>query len=468
MKPATPSFRGKQHTARSLALQVLFSCKPGEGFVQEILDSAFRIPHSAISLADRRLVTQLVYGVLRRRGSLDALLRCVVSRQPHEVEPWLWEILRLGAFQLALLTHIPRHAALHETVELATAFGRPQAKGFINGVLRALAGLVSDDWTDAPAADALPFEAGRYRQLSRPILPDPKHQPMLYIAAGFALPRWLVHRWLDRHGPEECYRLGFWFAGPAPLWLRVNRLRTTREDFLLALAAANIGAEAGPHPDAVRLLDHVPIRDVPGYAEGWFSVQDLSAMNVAAALAPTPGCRVLDLCAAPGGKTTHLAELMNNQGTIIACDVDERRLHTVRDLSQRLGIGIIETKLLASRPREQPEEPPAGPFDFILIDVPCSNTGVLGRRPEVRWRLQPGEFQHLAPLQTKLLIQAAERVRPGGAIVYSTCSIEPDENRLIVDNVLGAFPNLRLESAAEQIPGRPADGGFWARLVRSD
>jgi 16S rRNA (cytosine967-C5)-methyltransferase len=207
----------------------------------------------------------------------------------------------------------------------------------------------------------------------------------------------------------------------------------------------------------------MPIRDLPGYAQGWFTVQDESAMCVASAVAPAPGSRVLDLCAAPGGKTTHLAELMRNQGRIIACDVDDDRLRTVNELGRRLGIEIIETHRLCP---EKNDEPLAGPFDAVLVDVPCSNTGVLGRRPEVRWRLRPSEFGHLATLQTRLLRQAAERVKPGGAVVYSTCSIEPDENRKVVEAVLHALPDLVLEADEEQVPGRPADGGYLARLRR--
>ena len=182
-------------------------------------------------------------------------------------------------------------------------------------------------------------------------------------------------------------------------------------------------------------------------------------MRVGAALNPEPGSRVLDLCAAPGGKTTHLAEQMNNQGQIIACDVDADRLRTVGELCKRLGIDIVQTHRLG-------DEPPPGPFDAVLVDVPCSNTGVLGRRPEVRWRLKPDEFRTLVPLQTKLLIQAAERVRPGGVIVYSTCSVEPEENRQVVENVLRAMRGLEMEADAEQVPGLPSDGGYWARLRR--
>ena len=185
-------------------------------------------------------------------------------------------------------------------------------------------------------------------------------------------------------------------------------------------------------------------------------------MLVASALAPQPGWRVLDLCAAPGGKTTHLAELMDNRGSITACDIERRRLDTVTTLCQRLGVKGVETVLLGEH-----DDPPAGPFDAALVDVPCSNTGVLGRRPEVRWRLRPHEFEHLIRLQTKLLIQAVERVKPGGAVVYSTCSIEPDENEGVVAAVRRAFPGLAVEAEHHARPGRPSDGGYWARLRKA-
>jgi 16S rRNA (cytosine967-C5)-methyltransferase len=439
---------------------VLLDVDRHEGFVQEILDR--RLPEAGLSPADRRLATQLAYGVLRRRGTLDALVRPLVTRQPHQVEPWLWEALRLGVFQLALLTHIPPHAALNETVELA-AFDRPGAKGFLNGVLRRVAELVTDDLTAGPAADALPLEQGEYRRLARPVLPDLAASPVEYLAAAFAWPRWLAERWHVRYGWDECLRLGFWFAGPAPLWLRVNTLRTDRAACLAAFAAAGVAAEPGEQPQAIRLRESAAVRDLPGYDQGWFAVQDESAMTVAPALAPSPGSRVLDLCAAPGGKATHLAELMRDQGRVLACDVDEDRLRTVAELSRRLGVTCVETVRLHP---ERNEEPPPGPFDAALVDVPCSNTGVLGRRPEARWRLRPGDFRHLVPLQTKLLLQAAERIKPGGAVVYSTCSIEPEENRGVVDAVLRAWPALALEAESEQVPGRPADGGYWALLRR--
>jgi 16S rRNA (cytosine967-C5)-methyltransferase len=461
MKAPPPRWSGPAHTARSLALQVLLDCRKHDAFVQEILDR--RLGASALSGPDRRLATQLAYGVLRRRGTLLALLRPLVSRQPHQVEPWLWDALCLGAYQLALLRQIPVHAALHETVELAAAFGRPGAKGFLNGVLRALLPLFTPDLVAEPGQDALPLEQGRYRRLARPVLPEPRTHPVEYLADGFSLPRWLAQRWMLRYPAEECMRLGFWFAGPAPLTLRVNTLRTDRTALLAALAQAGFEAEPGEHPLAVCLREPATVTELPGYNAGWFTVQDESAMRAAAALVVSPGDRVLDLCAAPGGKTTYLAERMGDRGRIVACDVQEKRLQTVHQLARRRGITCIETCLLRDG-----GEPPQGPFDAALVDVPCSNTGVLGRRPEARWRLRPEDLTELATLQTRLLQSALDRVRPGGTVVYSTCSIEPEENGAVVRSALSQAQDFALEAEARLTPGRPADGGYWARLRRRE
>jgi len=443
-------FRGREHTARTLALHVLLASARHDGFAQELLDAA--LTEWPLPPADRRLLTQLVYGTLRRRGTLLALIRPFLSRALENVEPWLVDALCLGAFQLVLCDHIPPHAAVHETVELAAQFGRPGARGFLNAVLRKVAALATPDSTDAPAADALPVEAGRYRRLTRPVLPSPRAEPVEYLAAAFGLPGWIARRWSGRFPADECRRLGFWFDGPAPLTLRVNPLRTTRPAFLEACRQAGLNVAEGGHPQAVRVRDSAAIRDLPGYEQGWFCVQDEAAMRVASALNPEPTWRVLDLCAAPGGKATHLAELMRDQGRVTACDADPDRLAVVADLARRLGLVSVQTR---------PE--PTGTFDAVLVDAPCSNTGVLGRRPEVRWRLRPEEFDFLVPLQERLLRAALGRVKPGGVVVYATCSIEPEENRDLVRRVV-RDTGVTLEADEESVPGRPADGGYWARL----
>jgi 16S rRNA (cytosine967-C5)-methyltransferase len=450
----------REWTARSIALHVLQQVRQKEAFVQELLDDAFRIAEP--TPADRRLATQLVFGVLRRRGSLDALLRQVVTRAFHQVEPWIWEALRLGVFQLTFLTRVPTYSAINETVELAAVVGVPRAKGFLNANLRAVTRLLTDESATNPGSAALPIAPENYRRLTRPVLPDPQARPVEYLSAGFSLPPWLAERWHTRWGYDETARLGFWFLEPAPVWLRINPLRTSRDAFVQRLREAGLSPIVGEHAQAVRLEEGILVRDVPGYTEGHFVVQDLSAMKLATALGPEPGWNVLDLCAAPGGKTTHLAETMRDQGCITACDRDARRLAPLASTMERLGLTSITLA-----PLEEGQEPPSDPYDAALVDVPCSNTGVLGRRPEVRWRLTPKEIARLVPLQTKLLVQAIERVKPGGVIMYSTCSIEPEENASLVQAVIAQTPGVTLEAEELSTPGQPADGGYWARLRKT-
>ncbi len=473
-------------TARQIVTDVLHRSRTREAFVGELIEEC--VTGVAVSPQDRRFITQLVYGVIRRRGTLDALIKPFIRIPFHAVQPRVWDVLHIGAFQLTYLTHVPKHAAVNETVELAAHVGAARAKGFINSVMRRVAELVTDEFTDTAGPDTVPMDlpsAGapvsdvasanpgrqqpgasrdrlthaRYRKLTQPVLPDPVAQPDEYFAAAFSFPKWLVDRWLERYGREECLRLGFWFNAPPPLWIRTNKLHNDRETYRLRLAAGLIEAATGEHPQSLRLFENHSIRDLPGYTDGDFSVQDHSSMLVASALNVQPGMRILDLCAAPGGKTTHLAELMDNRGVVTACDIDGHRLDSVTNLAQRLRIKGIKTILLP----EGGELPP-GPFDAALVDVPCSNTGVMGRRPEVRWRLQPTEFQYLVRLQTRLLIEAAERVKSGGTIVYSTCSIEPDENEGVVKAVCSGMRSVKFEAEHHAIPGQPSDGGYWARL----
>jgi 16S rRNA (cytosine967-C5)-methyltransferase len=446
-------------TARVAALKVLLQGSGREGFAQDLLDVA--LEEANLSPADRRLATQLVYGALRRRGTIDALLRQAIHRDPEKVEDWIWEALRLGVFQLLYLDQIPAYAAIHETVELAQQLDIPRAKGFINGILRKVASRITPERTDSPGPQAVPLRGGQYRLLAEPRLPHPKARAVDYIAAGFSLPAWLAKRWLDRFGWDEVVRLGFWFAEPAPIWLRINTLKTDREAMLAALRHAEVQAEPGRHPQSIKLLEPASIRELPGFADGMFVVQDESAMHLASALNPKPGSRVLDLCAAPGGKTTHLAELMKNEGEIIASDLDEFRLDLAVQTCERLGITIVSAQPLSAE-----QAPPDGPFDGVLVDVPCSNTGVLGRRAEARWRLKRDDIRRLVPQQTHLLAEACKRVKPGGTVVYSTCSIEPEENLAVVESVRKMFPEMRFDGEEEGIPGKPSDGGYWARLRR--
>jgi 16S rRNA (cytosine967-C5)-methyltransferase len=461
------------NAVRSVAARLLQRCRQGRYFASEVLDR-WLTEDTTLSGVDRRLLTQLVCGVIRRRATLDAVIQPLVDRPWMAVEPVLRDLLRLGAYQLVVLTHIPAYAAVDETVASAEAVGGSRAKGFLNAVLRRLAALVSDEFTTSPAADAvpvddpLPWEAWaaevpplRYRRLRQAVLPDPQQHALDYLAVAFSLPRSLLSRWLERHGWQETLRWAAFFNAPPPLWLRVHTRKISREMFRDRLAAAGIAAQCGPHPQSLYLPDPPPIRQIPGYAEGEFTVQDLSAMLVAPALEPHPGMRILDLCAAPGGKTTHLAELMNDQGHILACDIDPRRLETLRSLVQRLGLSCIEPYLLTAD-----ASLPAASFDAVLVDAPCSNTGVLHRRVEARWRWRTQDLKTLTRRQTDLLLQALQCVRPGGVVVYSTCSLEPEENEELIQALRRSYPALQIEHQYHALPGRPADGGYHVRLRR--
>lgn len=421
-----------------------------------------RLDADSVRGSDRALAMELVYGVIRRRATLDALLQSHVQRSLEKVETGALTLLRLGLYQLVFLSGTPAYAAVNETAELAKRLGRPQWTGFVNGVLRSAGRALTDETGDGPAANAVPLADGRYRLLRGNVFPNPALDMAGYFAAAFSFPHWLVVRWQRRIRPAELLRLGFWFNAPPRLSLRINFVRTTRDAFLAKLAEAGIAASASEHPDAVRLEQSARVVDLPGFAEGWFTVQDESAMWAATLLDPQPGARVLDLCAAPGGKSTHLAALMRNTGSVVAADVDPHRLKLVDETSRRWGLSIVETAVV----RRDSSDLPAGPFDAILMDVPCSNTGVLGKRPEARWRLRPEDLAELVALQRQLFDAALSRLRPGGRLVYSTCSIEPEENLGLIEELLKEHPELRLIEQRTHVPGQPADGGSQILLEK--
>lgn len=455
----TPELRSPV-TARGLAFAVLEEHRTSAEFAVRLLDRRLRA--AGVSDADRRLATELVAGTVRRRLTLDTILERHVSRPRQRVEDPLWTLLQLGAFQLVFLSSVPMHAAVHETVELAKQIGRPQWKGMLNAVLRSVARFITDGETTQPAANAVAMTDGKYRICKDAAFPDPAGDPAGYVSHAFSFPHWLIERWLPRFGWERSLQTAFWFNEPHGVTLRVNPLRAQREDLLLQLAAAGLEPVAGENPQSIRLPRTANVSQLPGFDAGLWTPQDESAIAVSQLLAPQPGETVLDLCAAPGTKTTHLAELMQNSGRIVATDVNADRLRQITENAQRLGLTTIEPRQIAADLHDLP----AGPFDAVLVDAPCSNTGVLGKRPEVRWRIQPRDVAELAALQKRLLHAAADRLTPGGRLVYSTCSLEPEENEGVVAALLSDRFDLRLEAQHTSLPGEPSDGGFRAKFVR--
>ena len=450
-------------TARQIAFDVLQQWRQTGKFAGPLLETAFSRTNNLLP-ADRGLSSELVYGVIRRQATLDAVLKPRLKRPPDQVEPPLWTLLQLGTYQLLFFSADSHHASVHETVELCRWLEKSRWTGFANGVLRSVQRDISDKPAGTAAADTIPIRPDQFLSLASPLMPDPGSDPNRYIASAGSLPDWLVENWSSRYDFEELLRMAMWFNTPATTWLRANPLRTDGEQLVADLAAADIDATFDDSQQMVRLGSSTHVPSLPGFGDGHFTVQDPSAASAARLLAPVPGQQVLDLCAAPGTKSTHLAELMENRGRVVAADSHPGRLKLIAPAATRLGLSTIEAVLVD----ESGDNLPPGPFDAVLVDVPCSNTGVLGKRPEARWRLEPDEPERLSRLQWNLLERAAERVTPGGRLVYSTCSIEPIENEDLVANFLRQHPDFEQIDVRRHVPGCPADGGFQVLLTRGN
>ncbi|WP_417851657.1 transcription antitermination factor NusB [Thalassoglobus sp.] len=462
--------------ARWFAFKALQANRERDVFVSRILDDQFK--SKTIPSVDRKMATELANETVRRRATLDAILTAFVTRPQENVEADLWTILQLGCLQLACLPHIASHAAVHETVQLCEELRNAQAKPFINGVLRNIGRSVvsREEVEDLDLAELGPRQLpllslrGRDKKyeiatFDRDIFTNPADDALAYISQVSSLPEWLLQRLTPEDADKnQMLKSGLWMTIPGRMSLRVNLLQTDREKVLDVLEAAELSAHPGTLPEAIELDGSVAIIDLPGYREGWFSVQDLSAMSSADLLNPQPGEKILDLCAAPGGKSTHIAERLKNEGRVVACDTAGNRIRIINENAGRLQLPCIETHLI----HEDGSNIPSEDYDAAIVDVPCSNTGVLGKRPEARWRIMPTTFRELIPLQMRLLKDAMSRVRPGGRVVYSTCSIDFEENRGVVDAVLSKHPEFHMAEERIHHPGEPADGGYQALLIRSE
>jgi len=467
---------------RQIAARVLQQRRVGGGFVEDLLENALH--GASLSPADRGLCQEITYGVVRWQAALDWLIARKTGGR--EQKPALQNLLRLGLYQIFWLDRIPDHAAVHETVELAKQNGFGSQAGFVNAVLRGY--LREQDETQKLLAGL---------KTSQPAL-------------GWSHPEWLVARWQKRWGIEKTATLLEWNNTPPKTFARVNTLKFGGVDGARLWSktqpqhvgqTGDIGndraaAAGAPHTaapqkmadagdlltcwrgenveyDFVRrdwleenlvfeLKSHPPLNSLASFRDGSFYLQDPGTLLAVCRLGPQPGETILDFCAAPGGKTTFIAQLMNNQGRIVAQDVSEERLKWVQENCARLGVTCVETVL----PSTLNLQPLTG-FDRVLVDAPCSNTGVMRRRVDLRWRIQPEEIERLSAAQLNLLQQAVTQVKPGGILVYSTCSLEPEENQEVVKQFLGDHADFKLESERELLPfADGVDGAYVARMNR--
>lgn len=446
---------------RRLALKVLQQHDLTGRFVSDLLKDLD--DEHTLTRQERGLAVDIAAGTIRHRRTIDLILQSQVSRPRAEVEPDLWRILQTATQQL-VYGRTPDHAAVDATVELTRSLGQARWVGFVNGVLRNIGRLLTDEISTEPSRRGVPLPTGEFRILASDIFACPLTTQVDYFGEAFSMPRAIARRWVQRMSWNDLLTAGFHSLKLPTLSFRVNRLKTTATELTSALTKAGVVVSPGAVDEALRLESAGRVESLPGFDEGLWSIQDESAMTASRALNPMPGERVLDLCAAPGGKCTHLAELSNNESRIFACDVSDDRVRRIQSNVDRLGHSSITALLIERDGTGIPDQP----FDAALVDVPCSNTGVLARRPEARWRFNEREVEDLTQLQTRLLMTAYDSVRPGGRIVYSTCSIEPEETTLLVKAIVAAVPAMELVSEQLLLPGQPSDGAYVAELERRD
>lgn len=458
--------RDQPETPRRLAAGIVRGVLEGRGAARTHIE---RASDRGLSARDLGLLTELVYGTVRRVATLDALLDACTTRGLARVDDEVLGHLRVAAYQLLFLDHVPAAVAVSEAVEAAP---EPHLRGFMNGVLRALGraivGRTDDDAPPAgvPSSRRLPGRERGWVLLDRDLLPSAEKDPPAWLAAACSFPLPLCKTWVARWGLEGALEVARAQNEPPPMTLRVNALRTTRGALLERLRAAGLAAEPGLLPGSVRLGASLASEALDVVDEGLAAVQDETAQRVAPFLDPRPGERVVDLTAAPGGKVSHLAELMRDQGRIDAVDVDEGRLERVKDVVRRFGLASVTVSLADPEDPRPPDDP--RPIDRVLIDVPCSNTGVLRRRVEARWRLGEVDWAWLDRVQARLLARAVDLVRPGGVVVYSTCSIEAREDEERARAFLAGRPDVTLEAEELVLPTRGGgDGGYMARLRKA-
>jgi 16S rRNA (cytosine967-C5)-methyltransferase len=432
--------RRKSKGVRQLASEILFKVDARKAYADILLDHSLKDP--AVSARDRALLTELVYGTLRWRGKIDARLNLHFHRSLANTDPFVRNLLRVTFYQLLFLDKIPDYAAVNEAVQLAKAHGGNKVAGFVNAVLRNF--LREKDTAE----------------------PQPTNDWQAALANEHSHPQWLINKWLDYFGREETAALLRANNEIAPLVLRVNSCKSSREALLALLFKSGVSAVATRwSPVGIWVKSRSPVDQLPGFQEGLFQVQGEASQLVSYLLSPQRGERILDACAAPGGKTTHIAELMTDTGEVIALDKSEKGIDKIRENAARLGLSSLRAAKADIR-HPLPAEF-RSPYDRILVDAPCSALGTLRSHPEIKWHRNESDIKRLGHLQKQIIDQVAHYLKPGGVLVYSTCTLTKEENEDIVEDFLEHHEEFVLDDAAGYLSEKASSlirGGYYMAL----
>ena len=450
----------RKKTPRAICLDILNRIEEADLHTDRLLTDSFKRYRYLTSL-DRSFLTELTYGVIRWKEKLDWVIR-QFSKIPFEkIESGILNILRLGLYQIFFLSRTPSSAAVNESVELAKPFRGEGGAGFVNAVLRSA-----------------------IRQKDEIRYPDIAEDPALHISVVQSYPQWLVQRWVKEMGVEETIKICTLTNQISPLTLRTNTLKMNRKNLMEKLRQK----ELSPFPttyseEGIVLKDPPPTSELPFIKEGLYIIQDEASQLVTYILDPKPGERILDACAAPGGKTTHMAQKMENQGDIYALDLSKGKIDLIEEMCQRLGIRIVKTT--KGNAAQSLPIPQGMKFDRILADVPCSGFGTLRRNPDLKWRRGEKDVKRLRELQSSILRNLSVYMKEGGVLIYSTCTVFHEENEDVVEKFLDEYPEFQLDRMDKVLPEElhsfiqnsffktfppknEMDGFFVARMIKGN
>jgi len=413
-------------SVRRLASEILLKVDIQKAYADILLDQGIKT--QGLQQRDRALLTELVYGTLRWRGAIDARLSHHLRRPLAKTDPFIRNLLRVTLYQLHFLAKIPDYAAVNEAVQIAKKHKGGKVAGFVNGALRNCLRRNSDSATPHPSDDSIAT-----------------------LTVDYSHPEWLAESWLEYFGLEDAKALMRANNERSPLVLRVNTLKSDRRALLDFFEENGVTAVATQwSPEGVWVQSGSAVDGIPGFHQGLFQVQGEASQLMAHLLGPQPGERVLDACAAPGGKSTHIAELMKDAGEVTAVDISTRGIEKIRDNATRLGLTSIRA-LRADASREFAGSY-VGYFDRALVDAPCSGLGTLRSHPEIKWHRNLTDIERLSRLQTKIVDRVAPCLKPGGVLLYSTCTLTGSENEQVVERFLRTHGEFELENAAGYLP----------------
>jgi len=453
----------KPKSARKIAAMVLNKFDPIKNYASDILNQLIH------QTEEKQRATDLVFGTIRNLNAIDMIIEISADCPVERISAQLLNIIRIGAYELIYSPKTVEYAIVNEAVENAKAIAGKKQTNFVNAVLRQITRNIQNRQTllsQAERTKILPHNTETGCEFKTQILPDIKINYVDYFSLAFSLPKWLVKQWLEELGREKTAQVCFAANRRPAIYIRINKIKTSAEKLAQTFKQAEI--EFDTIDDTIIKIRHSKaISSLPGFNEGLFSIQDVTAAKAVNALKPQPNWKILDLCSAPGGKTTQVVELTNDKADIFATDIDDKRLEKVKENTKRLGVKnvtIVPYKNLNDTTQRQ------GPFDCVILDVPCSNTGVLAKRPEVRLKITPRAIQAINKIQTDLLDYAASIIKPNGRILYSTCSIQKCENSDLIHQFLTQNDTFKLQHEALTLPDTQhvdCDGGYVAILSKT-